>query len=325
MATILTGLAFGASLVASGVYQPSVILGQLSLENWHMIQSFLTATATSSILVTIAQSLNYATFKPRSFSPIGFFARFDGNIIGGMLLGHGLALAGACPGTVLAQVALGIRSGYYALAGAAAGGIVYSGVVKPYLAGRKKSPAPKDEKLAIHEVLGVSRTAGFLGLETVLLGVVGSTVLFTSLGPEAKIHPVLGGIMIGGITQGISILSRKSLIGISTGFEEVGDWFWSLVRGEGSPSYTSILFSAAVMAGSWLTAHFVPELGQVVGVEVAPASAALGGALMVIGSRIAGGCTSGHGVSGMSLLSVSSALTIGVAVVWGCIAVKFIL
>lgn len=48
MATILTGLAFGASLVASGVYQPSVILGQLDLSNWHMIQAFLTATATSS-------------------------------------------------------------------------------------------------------------------------------------------------------------------------------------------------------------------------------------------------------------------------------------
>lgn len=48
MATVLTGLAFGASLVASGVYQPSVIRGQLDLSNWHMIQAFLTATATSS-------------------------------------------------------------------------------------------------------------------------------------------------------------------------------------------------------------------------------------------------------------------------------------
>ncbi len=47
MATVLTGLAFGASLVASGVYQPSVILGQLDLSNWHMIQAFLTATAAS--------------------------------------------------------------------------------------------------------------------------------------------------------------------------------------------------------------------------------------------------------------------------------------
>jgi uncharacterized membrane protein YedE/YeeE len=242
-----------------------------------------------------------------------------------MLLGHGMALSGACPGTVLSQVALGVESGYFALAGAAAGGIVYTGFVKPYLAGRKKAPAPRDEKLGVHEVVGVSRTAGFLGLEAVLLSVVGATVLFTSLGPEAKIHPVLGGVMVGGLTQGLSILSRKSLIGVSTSFEEVGEWFWSIVRGEGLPKYNSILFSAAVMAGSWLTAHFVPELGQVVGVEVAPASAALGGALMVIGSRIAGGCTSGHGVSGISLLSVSSVVTIGAAVVWGCVVARVLL
>jgi uncharacterized membrane protein YedE/YeeE len=285
----------------------------------------LLLTHLSRILVTLSQSLGYASFKARSYSPIGLFARWDGNVIGGILLGHGLALAGACPGTVLAQVALGVTSGYYALAGAAAGGIVYTGFVKPYLAGRKKAPAPKDERLAVHEVLGVSRTAGFLGLEAVLLGVVGGSVVLTSLGPEAKIHPVVGGLLIGGVTQGLSILGRKSLIGISTSFEEVGEWFWSLVRGQGLPGYSSIVFSGAVIAGSWLTATLVPELGQVVGVEVAPARAALGGALMVIGSRVAGGCTSGHGVSGMSLLSVSSAVTIGVAIVWGVVAVKFLL
>lgn len=281
-----------------------------------------------SILVTLSQTLDYATFKPRSFSPLGLFARCDGNIVGGVLLGHGLALAGACPGTVLSQAALGIRSGYYALAGAAAGGVAYTGFVKPYFAawkaGRRVDP-PEGEKLAVHEVLGVSRTAGFLGLEAALLGVVGASAALTSLGPEARIHPVLGGVLIGGVTQGLSILGRKSLIGVSTGFEEVGEWFWSLASGTGLPAYGSIVFSAAAMAGSWLAAWLVPEFGQVVGVEVAPARAALGGALMVIGSRIAGGCTSGHGVSGMSLLSVSSAITIGVAVAWGVVAVKFLL
>jgi len=275
--------------------------------------------------VTISQSLNYATVKPRSCSPIGFFSHYDGNIVGGLLLGQGLALAGACPGTVLAQVAVGIKSGYYALAGAAAGGIVYAGFVKPYLAGKKKGPAPKGEKLAIHEVLGVSRTAGFLGLEVVLLSVVGASAALTTLGPEAKINPILGGLLIGGVTQGISLLSRGSLVGVSTCFEEVGESFWSLVKGQRLPGCNSILFSAAVVAGSWLTAYLVPELAEVVGVEVAPARAALGGALMVMGSRIAGGCTSGHGVSGMSLLSVSSAITIGVAIAWGVVAVKFLL
>lgn len=50
--TILTGAAFGAALTASGVYQPSVIVSQLKLQNWHMIQTFLTAAATSAYVFT---------------------------------------------------------------------------------------------------------------------------------------------------------------------------------------------------------------------------------------------------------------------------------
>lgn len=46
--TVVTGAAFGASFVASGVFQPSVIMSQLKLENWHMAQAFLTATASSA-------------------------------------------------------------------------------------------------------------------------------------------------------------------------------------------------------------------------------------------------------------------------------------
>ncbi len=47
MATVLSGMAFGAALTAAGVYQPSVIISQLQLQNWHMIQSFLAAAASS--------------------------------------------------------------------------------------------------------------------------------------------------------------------------------------------------------------------------------------------------------------------------------------
>jgi hypothetical protein len=51
METILSGATFGAALIAAGVYQPSVIVGQLKLENWHMMQSFLTAAASSTYVV----------------------------------------------------------------------------------------------------------------------------------------------------------------------------------------------------------------------------------------------------------------------------------
>jgi uncharacterized membrane protein YedE/YeeE len=242
-----------------------------------------------------------------------------------MLLGHGLALSGACPGTVFSQVALGITSGYYTLAGCVVGGIIYTGLVKPYVASCPKPPAPKDEKLGMDSTLGLSRTTAFLGLEVGLIAVVASTVALTSVGPEAKVSPVLGGLLIGGVTQGISILSRKSLIGVSTSFEEVGEWFWSAFRSGPSPKATSILFALAMVAGSRLAAFAVPALGEVIYTPVSPVNAVLGGALMIIGSRMAGGCTSGHGISGMSLLSVSSVVTIGTAIAWGIVASKFLL
>lgn len=46
--TVASGLAFGAALVAAGVYRPDIIISQLKLEDWHMIQAFLAATASST-------------------------------------------------------------------------------------------------------------------------------------------------------------------------------------------------------------------------------------------------------------------------------------
>jgi hypothetical protein len=44
---VLTGAAFGAALTLSGVYSPSVIISQMQLRNFHMLQTFLTASASS--------------------------------------------------------------------------------------------------------------------------------------------------------------------------------------------------------------------------------------------------------------------------------------
>lgn len=46
--TLLSGVAFGAALTASGVHHPSAILGQLKLADWDMLETFLTATASST-------------------------------------------------------------------------------------------------------------------------------------------------------------------------------------------------------------------------------------------------------------------------------------
>ena len=65
----------------------------------------------------------------------------------------------------------------------------------------------------------------------------------------------------------------------------------------------------AAYTGGEITASWVPALwAERFGPDVALRSgvAVLGGAVMAYGARLAGGCTSGHGISGALQLSVSS-------------------
>lgn len=55
-------------------------------------------------MILLAQSLSLTGVKPRSGSSINLFSAYDGNILGGLLLGLGMTLTGACPGTALVQV-----------------------------------------------------------------------------------------------------------------------------------------------------------------------------------------------------------------------------
>ncbi|WPJ61300.1 hypothetical protein SMAC4_09138 [Sordaria macrospora] len=323
MNTLVTGAAFGAALTASGVYQPSVIVSQLKFENWHMMQAFLTAAASSAALVHLLQTLSPTTFppSPRSFSTLSLFSRYDGNLLGGLLLGTGMMLSGACPGTVLAQLGAGVRSGFYALEGGILGGIVFTGFLGPWIA--RRNAAAKAEAKArgedrevtktVYENLGVPKSSVLVAFEAICASVVVSTALWTSVGPEARIAPWMGGLCIAG-AQLLSLLLRKNLVGTSTSFEEVGDWFWGIFKGKTLPQrYNNLLFVSGAVLGAKLLTVAYPALGQVTEVAVSPVAAGLGGFLMIIGSRMAGGCTSGHGISGISLLSTSSFLTIGAA------------
>lgn len=77
------------------------------------------------------------------------------------------------------------------------------------------------------------------------------------------------------------------------------------------------------MLGSWV-------LGQLMGLPPAPdvsisaVRGVVGGATMVFGARLAGGGTSGHGITGMSQLSISSFITVA-AMFGGGMAFNFLI
>ncbi|KAL2754607.1 hypothetical protein ACRALDRAFT_1063407 [Sodiomyces alcalophilus JCM 7366] len=315
--TLVSGAAFGAALVAAGVHQPSVILGQLKFEDWHMLQSFLAAAATSSLVVVALDKLNILHPKPRSASRLGLFGPYDGNILGGALQGTGMALAAACPGTVIPQAAVGVPTGLYTLAGAFLGGVAWAGFLGPRLSTCAASAPPENPRLTVHERAGVSRAAGFLAFQATCAAAIYACATYAPPPRLAVIAPALGGLFIG-LSQLVSMVSRKAMLGVSGSYEEAGRLFLWLVRGARSdaiPAARNVLFAVGVAAGAWALqaanpAFAVSAAAQVDGMSVSPLLAVAGGVFLAVGARMSGGCTSGHGISGMSMFSTSSFVTI---------------
>ncbi|KAI2618878.1 hypothetical protein GGR54DRAFT_630953 [Hypoxylon sp. NC1633] len=310
----VSGVAFGAALTAAAVHQPDVIVAQMGFQNWHMVTTFLTASSTSTILVNIFQRLGYLNLNPRNYSTLNLFGLFDGNIIGGWLLGAGMTVSGSCPGTVFAQVGAGVRSGLYTLAGTILGGIIWSGFLRPALHDRTKSNVEatnaKNHPLTLDEWIGMSQISIIASIEILFASMIAVIVYLAPPESGGMVGPVTGGLLITS-AQLVSIVMRKSLLGTSRSFEEVGDYFWwTIGRGVRPTSYNAIALTAGMAAGALAVSLGSPASRAIPDIVIGPTRAVIGGFLLAIGARLGGGCTSGHGISGVSLFSISSLVSV---------------
>ena len=102
-----------------------------------------------------------------------------------------------------------------------------------------------------------------------------------------------------------SALSRKKCAAMPyyQKFTPTVDWQWSLVIG-----VVIGAFFSAYLSGTFNVRVVPPIFAETFGTDpfLRSVVAMLGGTLMGIGARWAGGCTSGHGISGTLQLSVAS-------------------
>jgi uncharacterized membrane protein YedE/YeeE len=137
----------------------------------------------------------------------------------------------------------------------------------------------------------------------------------TMFAPQGRyvVHPAVGGILIG-LAQTSSVYFSRKPLGASAAYEDVGKLFWgSVQKGKKMPGAENLIFAAGVMAGAKLTMQVLPETALAFAQSTTSPSAwktILGGFALIFGSRMAGGCTSGHGITGMSTLGVSSFVTV---------------
>lgn len=176
------------------------------------------------------------------------------------------------------------------------------------------------------------------GLATLILSGLGTTVHAASEVPdpypypEAAWSPYLVGVLIGVLVLTTLALAGKK-IGASSAYSDVAGilgrllvprhiaslpyyrnnkpaigWTFTVVVGAIIGSFIAAK-SGGELTGTYLQELWVARFGADSAV-LRTVVALLGGAMMAFGARMAGGCTSGHGISGTLQLAVSSWISV---------------
>ena len=119
------GAVFGLALEKSRVFEPGAIVSQMQLRTFLMLKIFLTAVATGLVLLAALNGVLGVKMYPKALV-------WPADIVGGLLLGAGISIAGACPGTVFAQLGAGYRDAWFTVIGGIAGALAF-GYLEPAL------------------------------------------------------------------------------------------------------------------------------------------------------------------------------------------------
>lgn len=144
---LIVGTIFGFALEKSRVFEPGIIIGQFQFRNFIMLKVFLTAIITSTIVFAIFFNLGFERLNWK-------VAVYGADIIGGLLLGGGIAIAGACPGTLFAQIGAGYKDSIATLCGGILGAFTFI-QIRPLLAKVLLNGSP-NQKITLDALLNLS-------------------------------------------------------------------------------------------------------------------------------------------------------------------------
>lgn len=321
------GFLFGFVLEKSKVYDSQIIIDQMVFKRFIMIKMFFSALAASTFVILV-----YRTLSPQAYAKILDSGRDQlkktpllSLIIGGIILGFGMTIVGSCPGMVFVQIGAGVSNAYFTLLGGLLGAIVH-GCLNDTLNGLFGKPYAKASN-TLYEI--ANKTPSFMHL-ALGGGLLGAVTLFEILFPwradfniDSSINsyalsstiwpPIFAGTLLG-TTQLFSFLLTNRSLGSSTSFSIAASQFFSsswleknaYLKKWKTGNWDRLIMSAGVLAGSLLSASMSGVYGKTAGVSMA--SSLAGGFLLVFGARIAGGCNTGHGISGTAHMLVGSAV-----------------
>ncbi|KAL4216604.1 hypothetical protein ACF0H5_024327 [Mactra antiquata] len=153
--TVICGLLFGFCLGKGRVFEPKSIRDQFVFESFIMLKIFLSAVCTGQLVFCIISMIPQTKHVYNDIVE-EYLSCFESKgivttVLGSVILGTGMALAGACPGVVLAQVGAWVPNSIFTFLGCLIGALSY-GLVAPVI---EKYTAPNKpfKNHTIHKTL----------------------------------------------------------------------------------------------------------------------------------------------------------------------------
>jgi len=308
---LILGFIFGAVLMYANLNKYDVISGLALLEDLTIAKAIALAIGIGAILVNIAIALGVASYHVKPFV-------VGGVILGGLIFGIGMAILGYCPGTLVVSFGEGSVDALIGIIGGLLGGIFYT-LVLPFI---KPILGPNLGSVSLNSLIGTNI------LFYILLFIVGIFFIAAAFLLQTKdknkdkrwIYSGIGLALLNTIIF-LSFVSNRP-IGASTAYPYTSDLLVKLTNNDyfnkiKTPGHWEMIFLfGAFVAGlllslirkefkiillhkNWIRYKGYSSQKRIIWSFV-------GGFILIFGARMAGGCTSGHILSGGMQLAFSS-------------------
>lgn len=308
----LLGAAFGLILQYAKLNRYDVISAQSTLKDNTVIKTILLTIGAGAILLSVIISLGFASFHIKPFV-------LGGIVLGGLIFGSGMAILGYCPGTLAVSLGEGSLDALVGIVGGLLGGLVFT-VLLPDIKG---IIGINLGKISLFSLIGAHKTIYFILVFVIGISLILSAFLINKKELNTNKKWIVAGISLA-ILNSIVFLSATTNrpIGASTSYPYLADILTSTTNNNYfSKIQTPGNWEAVFLFGAMIAAFIVSVIKkdfkfrliypnwekQKGNLKIKRAIwAFIGGFILIFGARMAGGCTSGHIISGGMQLAVSS-------------------
>ncbi len=308
---LILGFLFGAILQYAALNRYNTISGMATLDDLTVAKAIAVAIGVGAILLNVAIGLGIASYHVKPLI-------LGGVVIGGILFGAGMAILGYCPGTMAVSLGEGSLDALLGIIGGLIGGLIYT-LLLPSI---KSILGPDLGTVSINSLAG---NGALFYLLVLVLGImfIGIAFWLQKIEKTKNYRWLAAGIALAVLNVFVfSKYGSNRPIGASTSYPYFADMLAGVTQNDyfakiEKPGHWELIFLAgAFLAGlvfslakktfritlvheNWEKYKGASKVNRGIWAFVA-------GFILIFGARMAGGCTSGHVISGGMQLALAA-------------------